>query len=89
MNLRKLEEEEPQLHVLWNEETKSININLMGKIQLEVIKSLFYQRFGTEISFDAGSVLYKETIKNTVKAWDIRAFAPLCRSSSFNGAGRT
>ena len=75
MNLRKLEEEEPQLHVLWNEETKSININLMGKIQLEVIKSLFYQRFGTEISFDAGSVLYKETIKNTVEG--VGHFEPL------------
>ena len=77
MNLRKLEEEEPQLHVLWNEETKSININLMGKIQLEVIKSLFYQRFGTEISFDAGSVLYKETIKNTVEGADISSLCAI------------
>lgn len=66
-DLRQLEEEEPQLHVEWNEQNKSINISLMGEIQLEIIKTLFFQRFCIEISFDAGSVVYKETIKNTVE----------------------
>ncbi len=65
--LRQLEEEEPQLHVEWKEQTKEIHLSLMGEIQLEIIKTLFFQRFGMEIDFDAGSVLYKETIANTVE----------------------
>ena len=65
--LRQLEEEEPQLRIVWNEQAKEIHLSLMGEIQLEIIKTLFFQRFGMEISFDAGSVLYKETIKNTVE----------------------
>ncbi len=65
--LRQLEEEEPQLRVEWKEQIKEIHISLMGEIQLEIIKTLFLQRFGIEISFDAGSVLYKETIANTVE----------------------
>ena len=65
--LRQLEEEEPQLKVVWSEQTKEIHISLMGEIQLEIIKTLCQQRFGIDISFDAGSVLYKETIKTTVE----------------------
>ncbi len=65
--LRQLEEEEPQLHVEWKEQVKEIHLSLMGEIQLEIIKTLFFQRFGMEIDFDAGSVLYKETISNTVE----------------------
>ncbi len=65
--LRQLEEEEPQLKVVWNEHSKEIHLSLMGEIQLEIIKTLCQQRFGIDISFDAGSVVYKETIKNTVE----------------------
>ncbi|MBQ8603755.1 MAG: TetM/TetW/TetO/TetS family tetracycline resistance ribosomal protection protein [Oscillospiraceae bacterium] len=65
--LRQLEEEEPQLHVEWKEQVKEIHLSLMGEIQLEIIKTLFFQRYGIEIDFDAGSVLYKETIANTVE----------------------
>ncbi len=65
--LRQLEEEEPQLRVEWKEQVKEIHISLMGEIQLEIIKTLFFQRYGMEIDFDAGSVLYKETILNTVE----------------------
>ena len=65
--LRQLEEEEPQLKVTWAEQTKEIHLSLMGEIQLEIIKTLCQQRFGIDISFDAGSVLYKETIKTTVE----------------------
>ena len=65
--LRQLEEEEPQLHIVWNEHAKEIHISLMGEIQLEIIKTLCQQRFGIDISFDAGSVLYKETIRTTVE----------------------
>jgi len=65
--LRLLEEEEPQLHIEWKEQVKEIHLSLMGEIQLEIIKTLLFQRFGMEIDFDAGSVLYKETIANTVE----------------------
>jgi len=65
--LRILEDEEPQLKIEWKEQVKEIHLSLMGEIQLEIIKTLFFQRFGMEIDFDAGSVLYKETIKNTVE----------------------
>ena len=65
--LRQLEEEEPQLRIVWNEQAKEIHISLMGEIQLEIIKTLCQQRFGIDISFDAGSVLYKETIRTTVE----------------------
>lgn len=67
MNLRKLEEEEPELRITWDERSKVIHLSLMGEIQLEIIKSIFFQRYGVELSFDAGSVLYKETITNTVE----------------------
>ncbi|MBR4036662.1 MAG: TetM/TetW/TetO/TetS family tetracycline resistance ribosomal protection protein, partial [Oscillospiraceae bacterium] len=65
--LRQLEEEEPQLRIVWNEQAKEIHLSLMGEIQLEIIKTLCQQRFGIDIDFDAGSVLYKETIKTTVE----------------------
>ena len=65
--LRQLEEEEPQLRIVWNEQAKEIHLSLMGEIQLEIIKTLCQQRFGIDISFDAGSVLYKETIRTTVE----------------------
>ena len=65
--LRKIEEEEPQLHVLWNEQLKEIHIQPMGEVQLEVLKSIVADRFKTEISFGHGSIAYKETIAETVE----------------------
>ena len=60
--LRRLEEEEPQLHVLWNELLQEIQVQLMGEVQLEVLKSLLLQRFGLEVSFAQGNIVYKESI---------------------------
>ena len=60
--LHRLEEEEPQLHVVWNESLGEIHIQLMGEVQLEVLRSLLAQRFGLEVSFGPGGILYKETI---------------------------
>ena len=65
--LRLLEEEEPQLHVLWQEQLQEIHVQLMGEIQLEILKSLLAERFGTIVSFDAGSIAYKETIAAPVE----------------------
>ena len=60
--LPRLEEEEPQLHVVWNESLGEIHVQLMGEVQLEVLRSLLAERFGLEVSFGPGGILYKETI---------------------------
>ena len=60
--LHRLEEEEPQLHVVWNETLGEIHVQLMGEFQLEVLRSLLAERFGLEVEFGPGGILYKETI---------------------------
>lgn len=64
---RQLEEEEPQLHVDWNPRLQEIRVQLMGQVQLEIIHQLLIDRFGLEVSFGQESILYKETIANTVE----------------------
>ncbi|MBQ5867294.1 MAG: TetM/TetW/TetO/TetS family tetracycline resistance ribosomal protection protein [Oscillospiraceae bacterium] len=71
--LRLLEEEDPQLHILW--EGGNIHVQIMGKVQLEIFRDLVAQRFGLEISFDTGRIFYKETIENTVEG--VGHFEPL------------
>ena len=73
--LRLLEEEDPQLHVVWDERHQTIHIKLMGKVQLEILQSLILDRFGVRVSFDAGRVTYRETILNTVEG--VGHFEPL------------
>ena len=63
--LRLLEEEDPQLHLLWA--GGNIHVQIMGKVQLEIFRSLVLQRFGLEITLGAGRIFYKETIANTVE----------------------
>ena len=60
--LHRIEEEEPQLHVVWNETLGEIHVQLMGEIQLEVLKSLLAERYGLNVEFGPGGILYKETI---------------------------
>lgn len=66
-NMRILEDEDPQLHILWNEQSRSISVQLMGAIQLEVLTQITLQRFGYNVTFSNGAVTYRETIKNTVE----------------------
>lgn len=66
-NMRLLEDSDPQLHILWNEQGKSIYVQLMGAVQIEVLTQIILQKFGYEVSFENGAVTYKETIKNTVE----------------------
>ena len=66
--LHRLEEEEPQLHVVWNESLGEIHVQLMGEVQLEVLRSLLAERFGLEVSFGPGGILYKETITEPMEA---------------------
>lgn len=73
--LCKLEEEEPQLHIVRQEQSGEIHIRLMGEVQIEMIKSLILERFGVEVGFDEGSVLYKETIAEAAEG--VGHFEPL------------
>ena len=65
--LRELEEEDPQLHILWDERLREIHIQLMGEVQLEILRQVIAQRFGMEVSFGAGSIVYRETIAAPVE----------------------
>ena len=65
--LRRIEEEDPQLHVIWNETLREIYVQLMGEVQLEILKRVLSDRFGLEVRFDEGSILYKETIVSPVE----------------------
>ena len=70
-----LEEEDPQLQILWDEKLKQIYVQIMGKVQLEILRLLVQQRFGIEITLDEPRILYKETIENTVEG--VGHFEPL------------
>ena len=65
--LRQLEEEDPQLHVDWNSHLQEIRVRLMGPVQLEILHQLLLDRFGLEVSFSQGGILYKETIAAAVE----------------------
>lgn len=65
--LRLLEDEDPQLHICWNEQNRDIHIQIMGAVQLEVLTKLISERFGYTVSFENGAVTYKETIKAPVE----------------------
>ena len=63
---RVLENEDPQLHVDWNEQLGEIHVSIMGEVQLDILKSIFKRRFDIDIDFGEGSIAYKETIEKTV-----------------------
>lgn len=65
--LCELEEEDPQLHVVWNEQLGEITLQLMGEVQLEVLTRLVKERFGMAVAFGEGSIVYKETIAAPVE----------------------
>ena len=73
--LGQLEEEDPQLHLSWDEHSRQIRLQLMGQVQLEVLKRLIRDRFGLEVSFGPGEILYKETIAAPVEG--VGHFEPL------------
>ena len=73
--LRQIEEEDPLLHVLWDERHQQIHVRLMGRVQLEILQSLILERFGVRVTFDSGRVTYRETITKTVEG--VGHFEPL------------
>lgn len=66
-NLKQLGEEDPQLHITYNERLKEIRVQMMGEIQTEILKNTIKERFGTEVTFDQGSISYRETILEAVE----------------------
>ncbi len=73
--LRQLEEEEPQLHIVWDGELKEIQAKIMGGVQTQVLGSMIRERFGLEVGFGAGNIVYKETIAGRVEG--VGHFEPL------------
>jgi len=65
--LRMLEEEDPQLHITWNEHLQEIHVSLMGDVQVEILRSIIMDKFGVDVTIDTGRVMYKETIADTVE----------------------
>ncbi len=73
--LKQLEEEDPQLHIVWEEESRELKVQLMGEVQLEVLRNQIQERFGIKVSFEEGAIVYKETIADTVEG--VGHFEPL------------
>lgn len=74
-NLRLLEEEEPLLHIVWNETLGEIHAQLMGEVQIEILKRLIWDRFKVQVDFGTGNIVYKETIAEPVEG--VGHFEPL------------
>lgn len=83
--LRVLEEEDPQLHVVWNEQLHEIHVQIMGAVQLEVLQRVLKERFKMEVTFGTGSIVYRETIEEPVEGMGhfepLRAITPRCTCS--------
>ncbi len=73
--IRLLEEEDPQLHILWDSHSKQIHAQIMGKVQLEVLRRLIADRFQMDVTLDNGRIFYKETISDRVEG--VGHFEPL------------
>ena len=73
--LRQLEEEEPQLHIIWDQKNQEIKAQIMGQVQIEIYQGLIYERFGIHVEFGTGSIVYKETIADVVEG--VGHFEPL------------
>lgn len=73
--LKELEEEEPQLHIVWDERLQEIHAMLMGEVQIEILKRLIWERFHVAVEFGAGNIVYKETIAEPVEG--VGHFEPL------------
>lgn len=74
-HLRQLEEEEPLLHIVWNETLGEIHAQLMGEVQIEILKRLILERFHVPVEFGTGNIVYKETIADMVEG--VGHFEPL------------
>ena len=67
LKLKQLEEEEPELHIVWNEALNEIHAQVMGEVQIEILKSMIFDRYQLSVEFGTGNIVYKETIEDTVE----------------------
>ena len=67
LKLRQLEEEEPELHIVWNSQLNEIHAQVMGEVQIEILKNMIQERFGISVEFGSGNIVYKETIEEPVE----------------------
>ncbi len=74
-NLQQLEEEEPELRVVWEENLREIQVKVMGAVQIEILKGMIHERFGVDVGFGAGHIVYKETIASPAEG--VGHFEPL------------
>ncbi len=75
LKLRELEEEDPTLHIVWQEKSGEIHLQLMGEVQIEVLRTVILERFGLDVRFGSGSIVYKERIASAVEG--VGHFEPL------------
>ena len=73
--LRQLEEEDPLLHIVWDQRLREVHVQVMGEVQLEVLQRRIRDQFGLDVAFDQGNVAYKETIEAPVEG--VGHFEPL------------
>ena len=73
--MRQLEEEEPELHIVWDDISGQVLVQLMGEIQTEILQQMIHERFGLEVKFGTGQIVYKETIAAPVEG--VGHFEPL------------
>ena len=73
--LMQLQEEDPTLQIVWDEELREIHAKVMGEVQIEILKHMIFERFGIEVSFGTGRIVYKETIADRVEG--VGHFEPL------------
>ena len=75
IKLKELEEEDPQLHIVWDERLQEIHAQVMGEVQIEILKRMIWERYQTEVEFGSGKIVYKETIEDCVEG--VGHFEPL------------
>ena len=75
LKLKQLEEEIPELHLVWDERLGELHVQVMGEVQIEILKSMILERFGVSVEFGSGSIVYKETIAAPVEG--VGHFEPL------------
>lgn len=75
IKLKELEEEEPQLHIVWDERLQEIHAQVMGEVQIEILKRMIWERYQIEVEFGSGKIVYKETIEDCVEG--VGHFEPL------------
>ena len=73
--LRQLEEEEPELHMVWEKSSGTIHVQMMGEVQIEILKNMIQERFGVKAEFGEGNILYKETVASVTEG--VGHFEPL------------